>query len=389
MGGGDVRRLTRAQARRAVLGAMGFARPRPSGRVDVRHLRRVYEDIGIIQIDPSNVLARAHHQVVMSRVGPYDRDALDRYVWRSGEVYEGWVHVDATATVDTWPLFDHRRRHTMAWRGRHAEEHPEYLDLVLAEITERGELTAAQLTDPGDRVGSWGTRSLGRMALDHLHHRGELAISWRDDRMTTYFDLVERVVPRTWLTADVPPQDEAEKQLLVRAARHLAVGTASDLADYHRQHVPTARRHLAELAAAGRVVEVAVEGWRGPVYAHPDLVIPRRIEACALINPFDPLIWKRDRANRLFDHDYRIEIYVPAAERTYGYYALPFLLGEEVVALVDLKHDRKAGDLVVAQLTQRDGAAVSATEGVLAEELATWARWLGADSVRVAPADRG
>jgi uncharacterized protein YcaQ len=378
-----VRRLTRSQARRAVLRALGLARPRPTGRVDARHLRRLYDDVGIVQIDPINVLARAHHQVAMTRLGPYDRDVFDRYVWRSGEVYEGWVHVDATTTVDTWPLFAHRRATTMPWRGVRAvmDARPDYLDKVLAEVAERGEVTAAQLSDPGERMGIWGTRSMGRAALDFLHHRGELAISWRDDRMTAHFDLAERVIPHRWLTADAPPPEEAERALLVRAIRHMGVGTAADAADWWRLHTPTARRLLAELATSGQVVPVEVDGWRGPVYADPDLVIPRRVEACALVNPFDPLIWNRPRTLRLFDLDYRIGIYTPAAQRLVGYYALPFLLGEELVALVDLKHDRRAGALVVQQLTQLTGTAVSPHAGPLAHELGQWAAWLGAGEV--------
>jgi uncharacterized protein len=382
------RRLTRAQARRAVLGALGLARPRPAGPVGARHLARLYRDLGVVQIDPINVLARAHHQVAMTRLGPYDVDALDRFVWRSGQVWEGWVHVDATATADTWPLFAHRRATTMPWRGLRALEaaQPGYLDRVLAEVAERGELTAAQLTDPGGRIGSWGTRSLGRAALDHLHHRGLLAISWRDRRMTAHFDLAERVIPARWLRADVPEPAEAERLLLVRAIGHMGVGTAADAADWWRLHVPTARRHLADLARTGEVVEVDVDGWAGPVYARPDLVVPRRVEARALVNPFDPLIWNRPRTLRLFDLDYRIEIYVPAAERRHGYYALPFLLGEELVALVDLKHDRASRRLLVRQLTPLGGAAVPARTGPLADELAEWARWVGAEAV-AAPGD--
>lgn len=369
-------RLTRDQARRAVLRALGLARPRPD-RVDARHLRRVWADLGVVQIDPINVLARAHHQVVMTRVGPYDRDALDRFVWRSGEVWEGWVHVDATATTDTWPLFAHRRAHTMPWRGseRVLAEHPDLLDRALEQVRDRGELTAAELTDADDRSGLWGTRSVGRAALDHLHHRGQLAISWRDRQMTCHFDLAERVIPRRWLDAEVPPEAEADRQLLARAIRHMGVGTAADAADWWRMHVPTARARMAELARDGRVVEVDVEGWRGPVYADPDLVVPRRVDARALVNPFDPLLWNRDRTLRLFDLDYRIEIYVPADRRRFGYYALPFLLGEQLVALVDLAHDRRAGRLEVRQLTRLapfDPAELDA-------ELASWARWLGAD----------
>lgn len=378
-----MRRLTASQARRAVLAALGFARPRPTGRVDARHFRRVYDDIGIIQIDPINVLARAHHQVVASRLGPYDRDALDRWLWRSGEVYEGWVHVDATAQVDTWPLFAHRRATTMPWRGVQEviEARPGFLQQVLDDVAARGELTAGQLLDVGDRLGSWGTRSMGRAALDYLHHRGELALSFRDDRMTAHFDLTERVIPRPSLDQPVPGPDEAQRLLLLRAVGRMGLGTVTDIADHHRQHGPRARAHLQDLARVGLVEEVAVEGWKGPVYATPDLVVPRRVDARALVNPFDPLIWNRARALRLFGMDYRIEIYVPAPQRIHGYYVLPFLLGEHLVGRVDLKLDRAAGRLLVRGASTQPGVVPAAVAGPLAAELRTWADWLGADRV--------
>lgn len=383
------RRLTAGQARRVVLAGLGMQRRRPVGRIDARHFRRVYDHIRVLQIDPINVLARAHHQVVMSRLGPYDTDALDRFVWRSGEVYEGWIHVDATAQVDTWPLFAHRRASTLPWRAvRHVmDERPEYMQSVMDDVAERGPLSAAQLDDPGGRITTWGSRSMGRAALDYHHLRGDLAIAWRDDRMTAYFDLPERVIPAVWLDAPVPSPDDAERALLLRALHAVGVGTAADLADHHRQHVPTARRHLAEMAADGVVDRVDVEGWRGPVYAVPDLVVPRGIGAATLLNPFDPVMWNRPRVARMFDLDYTVEIYVPAEKRRWGYYVLPFLLGDRLVALVDLKHDRKAGVLRVAAahlLPEADAATVVTP---LVEELHTWARWVGAGEVEVV--DRG
>lgn len=370
-------RLTRSQARRVAIASAGLARPRPAGRIDVRHLRRVYDDIGVIQIDPINVLARAHHQVVMSRLGPYDRATLDHHIWRSGDVWEGWVHVDATATTDTWPLFAHRRAHTMPWRGYRAmtRADPTYVDRVIAEITERGELRAADLSDPGPRIGGWGTRSLGRAVLDYLHHRGRLAISWRDARMTTYFDLAERVIPQRWLNAPVPEEAEAERLLLLRAARAQGFGTAADLADHHRQHVPTARRHLRDLAAEGLLEVIEVDGWSGPIYADPALTVPREVRSRTLVNPFDPLLWHRPRLRRLWDLDYTIEIYMPREQRRFGYYALPFLLGEQIVALVDLKLDRRAGRLLVQRLTHLHPFPAEH----LHAELREWARWLAAE----------
>lgn len=376
-----MRSLTRSQARRAVLGALGLARPRPTGRVDARHFRRVYDDVGVVQIDPINVLARAHHQVFATRLGPYDRDALDRWLWGSGEVFEGWVHVDATAQVDAWPLFAHRRAAQQPWRA--IRQDPDFERAVLADVAARGPLRAADLTDAGHRIGDWGTSSAGKAVLDHHHLRGDLAIAMRDRQMGVWYDLVERVIPRRWLDAEVPPPEEAAQQLLLRAVKRIGLGTVADIADHHRQRTPVARPLLADLARRGLVAEVAVDGWRGPVYADPDLVVPRRVDACALVNPFDPLVWNRDRTLRLFGMDYRIEIYVPEAQRRHGYYALPFLLGEHLVARVDLKLDRRAGHLLVRRATPEPEVVPAAIAGPLCEELQTWARWLGADAVVV------
>lgn len=230
---------------------------------------------------------------------------------------------------------------------------------------------------------------MGRAALDYHHLRGDLAISWRDGTMAAYFDLAERVLPRAWLHAPVPEEEDAQRMLLRRAMAAVGVGTVGDLADHHRQHAPTARRLLSAMAADGEVVEVEVDRWRGPVYADPDLVIPRSMPAATLVNPFDPVMWNRSRVKRLFDLDYRVEIYTPADQRRFGYYVLPFLLGEHLVALLDLKHDRQARLLRVqaAHLHPHPPDAHPTTAEIvaaLAGELHQWARWVVADDVAVA-----
>jgi uncharacterized protein YcaQ len=253
----------------------------------------------------------------------------------------------------------------------------------MAEVVERGPLRAADLRDPGERIGSWGTSSAGKAALDYHHLRGDLAIAMRDRRMGVWYDLVDRVIPRRWLQAEVPAPRDAAKALLLRAARRIGLGTVGDIADHHRQRIPLARPLLAELAAEGALAEVTVEGWRGPVYADPDLTIPRKVGAAALVNPFDPLVWNRDRTRRLFGMDYRIEIYVPADQRRYGYYALPFLLGDDLVARIDLKLDRTGGRLLVRQTTLEPDHRPGHVAGPLATELRTWAGWLGAVDIVV------
>jgi len=197
------------------------------------------------------------------------------------------------------------------------------------------------------------------------------------------YDLAERVIPAHVLDAPAPGIDDAKKELLVLAASYFGVGTASDLADYHR--LTHTRTHLAELVEEGRLIATTVEGWGKPAYLHPDAKRPRRIAARALLSPFDPVVWFRDRAERLFGFHYRIEIYVPEPKRQYGYYVLPFLLGDTLVGRVDLKADRKAGILLVQGSYGEPGIAEQYVAEELAAELHLMAGWLGLDSVEVKP----
>jgi uncharacterized protein YcaQ len=379
-----VKRLTVAQARRIALAAQGFAAPRPTGAVDVRHFRRVFRAMGVLQLDSVNVVARSHYLPVLARLGAYDRTRLDGYTTHHEEVFEYWGHEASLLPVDTYPLWRHRMDAIRPWRSIVAleDEHPGYIESVYEEVARHGPLTVSDLSDPGLRTGPWWGYGRGKNALEWLFAKGRIA-AWRDRNFTRVYDVPERVLPERVRAIEPPDRDEAYRRLLLLAAQHHGIGTAGDLGDYYRLHGPTVRPHLEELAATGRLLRVEVPGWRGPVYLDPEARTPRKIAGAALLSPFDPVVWHRERVERLFGFYYRIEIYVPQPKRIYGYYVLPFLLDGELVGRVDLKADRKAGVLRVQAAHAEDGRDHLRVARALAPELNEMAAWLELDHVTV------
>ncbi|MEA2009217.1 MAG: crosslink repair DNA glycosylase YcaQ family protein [Actinomycetota bacterium] len=377
-----IRTLTNDQARRIALGAQGFKTPRPTGRVDVRHFRRVLDRVGLLQLDSVNVLERSHYLPMFSRLGPYDRAALDRWTIASGELFEYWGHEASLIAVDRYPTFRFRMDEMKPWGSirRLIDEQPGYIEGVLNQVAQRGPLTAADLEDAGERGGPWWGYAPGKHALEWLFASGRVT-AFRSSTFGRRYDLPERVVPVPILDEPSPSRSEAYRTFLIDAARHHGVGTVSDLADYHRLHKPTARPILEELAAEGAVIPVTVDGWRHPAYLHPAAVLPRRAAGTALLSPFDSLVWNRDRVERIFGFRYRIEIYVPKDERQYGYYVLPFLLDGNLVARVDLKADRKGRRLLVQAAHLEPGHEASAVVGALAAELQAMASWLRLEEI--------
>jgi uncharacterized protein YcaQ len=379
--------LSQAQARRLALAAQGFADRRPAGRVDRRHLRRVLERVGLFQIDSVNVLVRSHYLPLFSRLGPYPRDLLDRAAYVHGDLFEYWGHEQSLLPVELHPLL--RWRMALAAKGntwgglaRFARERPDYIEAVFREVAERGALSASALSDPGERAGPWWGWAEGKRALEWLHWTGRLAAA-RKPSFERVYDLPERVLPEAVLDAPDVPEPAARMHLLERAARSLGVATAADLADYYRQRVPAVRPLLARLVDEGRLVPATVEGWRHPAFVHPAARPTRRITAAALVSPFDSLVWHRARTERLFGFEMRLEVYTPAPKRRWGYYVLPFLLGDELVARVDLKADRAAGALRVLAAHDEPGHTPGEVAEPLAEELLAMAAWLALDGVEV------
>jgi uncharacterized protein len=406
-------------ARRIALAAQGFADPRPSGRVDVRHLRRVIDRVGVLQLDSVNVLCRSHYLPVFARLGSYSRTSLDRMSWgdTGRELFEYfWGHKASLLPLRTYPLLRWRMRaaERQAWDGpldpdlevpwavvagmrRLSKERPGLVDDVLAIVAERGPIAAGDASPNGLRRGATDPDpdpSTGRMwnwqdtkiALEYLFCTGRVTIAGRRNFERLY-DLTERVLPADVLTAPELSADHAQRELIRISARTLGVATARELCGATGGHFPLpsapARSRIADLVEAGELIPVRAEGVPPQSYLWSEAQVPRDVQARALLSPFDSLIWNRDRAQRLFDFYYRISIYTPAAKRTHGYYVLPFLLGDRLVARVDLKADRQRSALVVPTVNAEPGVREDEVAVELAAELDLMAGWLELDRVVV------
>lgn len=391
--------LSRAQARRIALAAQGFLDP-PHTTPTMRTLARTLARTGVLQVDSVNVLARAHLMPLYSRMGPYDQTLLARAGSGSEtrRAVEYWAHVQALMPVELWPTMQWRMDSYRAQRGKWGfAADPTLEPSVLAAVRERGPVTARGLDAEfsGPRIKEhWGWNwSDARKVLDYLFLVGDIAIAGRTTQFEVLYDVPERVLPRAVLEAPTPTPEEAGRDLVRRAARSHGVGTAGCLADYYRMRtipdkgagngLPNARDAIRDLVEAGELQEVRIEGWHRPAFLDTTARRPRAVRARSLLSPFDPLVWERTRTESLFDFRYRIEIYVPAPQRRYGYYVLPFLLGDRIVGRVDLKADRAGGRLLVHAAYTEQGAPVD-TAAELAVELRRLAGWLALDDVVVA-----
>ena len=379
-----------AQARRVALAAQGFL-DKPHAEPTMRTFQRTLERTGVLQVDSVNVLQRAHYMPLYSRMGPYDVDLLRRAAeQRPRRIVEYWAHVQAFMPVELWPVMQHRMASYRAKRGKWgfvaANDRLEHN--LLAEVRDRGASTARNLDEGLPRAkDNWGWNwSETRRMLDYLFTVGDLAIAGRNSQFEILYDLPERVIPADVLARPTPDVEEAGRALVRRAARSHGIATVQDLRDYYRMPVAQAATAVADLVADGELVPVSVAGWKRPAYLHRDARLPRRVTARALLSPFDPVVWERARTEALFDFHYRIEIYVPKELRVHGYYVLPFLLGDRIVARVDLKADRRfdagAGRLVV-QAAYAEPGAPDETAEELSVELRRLADWLGLGSIAI------
>jgi uncharacterized protein len=381
------------QARRTALAAAGFADRRPVGPVTARHLKRVVGRTGLIQIDSVNVLQRAHYLPAFSRLGSYDTGLLDQASSRRPRwLFEYWGHEASLLPLELQPLMRWRMADAdRAWGGPRsiARERPDLVKWVLAEVAARGPVTAAEIeSDVPRSKDHWGWNwSDVKKALEWLFYTGEVTSTGRTAQFARSYDLTARVLPPSVLNLPTPSPAQAYRTLVERAARSLGVAAEPELRDYYRLPLAGARQAIAELVEEGALVPTRVIGWDRPAWRHRDAAAPRRIGASALISPFDPLIWERARAERLFGLRYRIEIYVPEAQRVHGYYVLPLLHDERFVARIDLKADRKAGVLRVPAAWLEPGEQPGEVAMILAERLAELAGWLGL--AEVGPAERG
>jgi hypothetical protein len=338
--------------------------------------------MGLIQIDSVNVLVRSQELPLFARLGPHPR-SLIADATADGELFEYWVHEACHVPTAHHHLYRWSMETPRRWGSfrRFRDERADFIDEVYEIVRERGPLPAGDLRQREGKKGPWWDYDDAKVALEILFDHGRVAAVRRSNDFARLYDIAERVIPADVLALPAVPEREARKELLVNAARSHGVGTVGDLADYHRHK--HCKPLVAELVEEGRLIEVDVDGWKQPGYLHPDAKVPRRVEARALLSPFDPVVWNRDRALRLFDFHYRIEIYVPRPKRQYGYYVLPFLLGDEIVGRVDLKADRARGTLLVQSAWGEPGIDQEHVAAEMADELRSMAAWLELDSVAV------
>ncbi|TIL67968.1 winged helix-turn-helix domain-containing protein [Mesorhizobium sp.] len=383
-------KISLAMARRIALAAQGFADPRPNSTPNRRHLARVLGRTGLLQIDSVSAVVRAHYMPLYSRLGPYPLALLDNAaVTRKRKVFEYWAHEASFLPVETYPLM--RWRMERAERGeemynglaRWGRERAAYIEDIYREVVERGPIAASALEGQKGSGGWWGW-SDAKHAFEWLFWAGRITTASRRGFERLY-DLPQRVLPPAILALPVPSPEGAHRELLRISARAHGVATAGDLRDYFRLSPADIKGRIEELIDAGDLLPVRVEGWDKTAYLHRDARFPRKIEARALLAPFDPVVFERARTERLFDFRYRIEIYTPAEKRQYGYYVLPFLLGEKIVARIDLRADRPAGVLRV-HATYAEPGAPPQTAAELFEELKLMQGWLGLERIEVTPA---
>jgi uncharacterized protein len=390
-----VPKLSLARARRIALAAQGFDRPRPARPPSAARIARLVGQLGVLQLDSVNVFLRAHYMPVFSRLGPYDRSRLDRIAGHgTGRIdrrlVEYWAHEASLVPVELHPLFRWRMADVdrEAWGSisRIAREQPELVAETLELVERDGPIRARDTGSvrPPPRPGHMWNWHEGKVALEHLFFTGRIGAARRVNFERLY-DTIERVLPAGIREQPTPSPEDAQRELVRVAARALGVATEPDLGDYYRLPRAASKARVAELVEAGELIPVEVEGWSAPAYLWPTARAPRKVHARALISPFDSLIWFRQRTERLFDFHYRIEIYTPAAQRTYGYYVLPFLLGDRLVARVDLKSDRDRGVLLVQGAYAEDDVDSGHVTSELADELRLVTSWLGLDGIVIAP----
>ena len=386
--------LSSADARKLALASLGFGVKKPA-RAGLVHVRATAARLSAIQIDSVNVLARAHYVPTFSRYGPYPMSALDDLAHRKRELFEYWGHAACFLPIELYPLMRWRMNGQIeGWAGI-GSKRKDFVESVYREVAERGPMSAGEISIGGKSTGAWWGWSEGKRAIELLMAQGRVAVAGRRNFERVY-DLAERVFPKAVLEASPVADRDAKKELLVRAARAMGVGTAKDIAQYFhvdawwdRSSVdgrrPPAKTHLLfdELVEDGRLERVRVEAWKQSAFVTPGVRIPRSVDARALVSPFDPILWERTWTSAVFGFEYQIEIYVPAPKRIYGYYVLPFVMGDRFAARVDLKADRKTSTLVVHAAYLEPRLDAGDTAAALADELRSMARWLSLESFAV------
>jgi uncharacterized protein len=383
--------LTLDEARRLALSAQGFRCQPRHGRNGWSRMARALDDVQLLQIDSVNVLVRSHYLPLFARLGTYDMNLLDARSFQPAQrhFFECWAHEASLVPLALHPLMRWRMARAQRGDGTYkgmdtfGQENEPYLKTVLAFIASHGPTRASEVPGGGKSEGGWWGWSKGKLALETLFDQGRVTTATRAGFERIY-DLPERVIPEAVLNLETPREDDAIRDLVLRSAAALGIATDLDLKDYFRLPVDAFRTLLPQCLAEGSLQAVAVEGWKQPAYVLPGTAVPRKAGGVALLSPFDPLVWHRPRAERLFNFHYRIELYTPEEKRKFGYYVLPFLHGQRLSGRLCLKADRQTGTLRVNTAHHESGLAAADLAPALFGELQHMARWLGLNDVAVA-----
>ena len=378
------------QARRMALAAQGFSGRQAPALIKARHLNRLIERLGVLQIDSVNALVRSHYLPLFSRLGNYSPSILEQAAWSQGRhrsLFEYWGHEASLLPMALYPLLRWRMERARQGQGIYAQmarfgrEQQATIQRVLRTVEQRGALGAGSLSTREERAGPWWDWSEEKHALEWLFAAGLVTVAGRRGFERLY-DLPERVIPSEMLRASVD-EAQAQRSLLLHSATALGVATEKDLRDYFRLDPADSRKRLAELVEEGQLLTCRVQGWKAAAYCLPEPKVPRKVAASALLSPFDSLIWERSRTERLFDFRYRLEIYTPQDKRVYGYYVLPFLHHERIAARVDLRAERANGQLAVHAVHEEEPGLDEQGMLALALNLRQMADWLGLEQVQL------
>jgi len=385
------RAISQAEARRIALAAQGFDNKHRASKPTWSAISRTIDRLHLLQIDSVNVLVRSHYLPLFARIGNYDRALLDRrsLETRNRHLFECWAHEASLVPLTLHPLMRWRMHRARAGDGiyssmdRFAKDETAFLKSTLAFVERNGPTRVRDVPDGGKGEGGWWGWSKGKMAMETLFDHGFVTTARRDGFERIY-DLPERVIPADVLGMETPPERETFRQLMAMAGGALGIGTEIDLRDYFRLPVAGAKTALADCLADGSLSQVEVEGWKAPAFLHRDARRPRTAGGIALLSPFDPIVWNRERAERLFGFHYRIELYTPEEKRKFGYYVLPFLHHDKLAGRLCLKADREAGALLVNASFHEADVDPETTARDLVPELRLMAAWLGLPDVKVA-----
>jgi uncharacterized protein len=373
--------LTIVEARSLALAAQGFDKPRTKSKSSIADAVQVIKKLGVIQIDSVNVLVRSQELPLFSRLGDHDRNAINKATAQS-KIFEYWGHEAALLPVELQPLFRWKMNAARTGKIKHwgltsfYADNKAFVKRILKHVEANGPVTARELSTRTEKKSSWWDWDEAKTALEYLFLTGQLMARGRGTDFARIYDITERVLPPKILNTPTPTENEARKQLLVRAAKAQGVATLNDLADYYRQKTAVIKPLVIELVEQGELREVTVDTWVERAFVHRSAKLPKKLYATALLSPFDSLVWCRPRNERLFNFHYRIEIYTPKEKRKFGYYVLPFMLNGEIVGRVDLKADRANSNLLVQSVHTEKGIKRASINGALTDELRALANWL-------------